>query len=286
MASHFTWYSSQEERTVPFNARYAFPSQANKSVKMTPRIPPKNGGTFYPGNVIRLEFPAQGYVNPLNTTMEFDVTLISHSNAEGEILRFQNSIQSIFSRVRLLYGSTSLEDIVNYNVIVRALTEWTGTNQTNTMDQASIAEGVGGIMPGYDRVGITDGLTAPRLVNVRQNFIQGIDSTGVDATSTPNASVATGITPTTGAYTSTRRYQISFALGLFTQDKLLPTKWMASQLAIELTLENAASCLINFCPAVTLGSEPTYAVTGVNLIPEILEFDSSYDAMFLKGLMI
>jgi ribosomal protein S30 len=33
--------------------------QANKAVKMTPRIPPKNGGTFTPGQVIRLEFPAQ-----------------------------------------------------------------------------------------------------------------------------------------------------------------------------------------------------------------------------------
>lgn len=32
---------------------------ANKAVKMTPRIPPKNGGVFNPGQVIRLEFPAQ-----------------------------------------------------------------------------------------------------------------------------------------------------------------------------------------------------------------------------------
>lgn len=46
-------------------AQYAFPSQANKSVKMTPRIPPKNGFVFTPGNVIRLEFPAQGYVSIL-----------------------------------------------------------------------------------------------------------------------------------------------------------------------------------------------------------------------------
>jgi len=27
---------------------------------MTPRIPPKNGSTFQPGQVMRLEFPAQG----------------------------------------------------------------------------------------------------------------------------------------------------------------------------------------------------------------------------------
>lgn len=59
MASHFRWYPSESEVIVPFNARYSFPSQSNKAVKMTPRIPPKNGGTFNPGNVIRLEFPAQ-----------------------------------------------------------------------------------------------------------------------------------------------------------------------------------------------------------------------------------
>lgn len=63
MASHFKWYPSSEEVIVPWNARYSYPSQANKAVKMTPRIPPKNGATFLPGNVIRLEFPAQGKVN-------------------------------------------------------------------------------------------------------------------------------------------------------------------------------------------------------------------------------
>ena len=62
MASHFKWYPSDSETVVPFNARYAFPSQANKAVKMTPRIPPKNSQDFKPGTVIRLEFPAQvGY---------------------------------------------------------------------------------------------------------------------------------------------------------------------------------------------------------------------------------
>lgn len=39
MASHFKWYPSSEEVTVPWMAQYSFPSQANKSVKMTPRIP-------------------------------------------------------------------------------------------------------------------------------------------------------------------------------------------------------------------------------------------------------
>ena len=75
MSAHFKWYPASEEVTVPWNARYSFPSQSNKAEKMTPRIPPKNGSSFSPGQVIRVEFPAQGYVNPLGTTLEFDVYL-------------------------------------------------------------------------------------------------------------------------------------------------------------------------------------------------------------------
>lgn len=92
MSAHFKWYPASEEVVVPWNARYSFPSQANKAVKITPRIPPKNGSTFLPGNVIRLEFPAQGYVNPINTTLEFDVTLQSFGTTANEIVRFQNNV--------------------------------------------------------------------------------------------------------------------------------------------------------------------------------------------------
>ncbi len=62
---------------------------------MTPRIPPKNGATFTPGSVIRLEFPAQGYVNPNNTTLSFDVTLTYGqilSTDKTSTVRFQNNV--------------------------------------------------------------------------------------------------------------------------------------------------------------------------------------------------
>jgi hypothetical protein len=284
MASHFKWYPSSEEVVVPWNARYSFPSQANKSIKLTPRIPPKNGGTF-----IRLEFPAQGYVNPINTTLEFDVVLAGHATATEEIVRFQNNIQTLFSRVRLLYGATPLEDIINYNTVVRCLSEWTGTNQNGIMDQCSIAEGVGGYTWAND-----NGATSYQgNSNVRQKYIQGICTvtpgtaahiTGgsgfgpVPQTSQPPS----GATLATGTCTY-RRYQVNFALGLFTQDKLIPTKFMASQLAIELTLEQAAGAIYVGGTTSVTGS-PNYQVCNVNLIPEILEFDASYDAMFLKGL--
>ena len=299
MSAHFKWYPGSEEVVIPWNAPYPFPSQSNKAEKMTPRIPPKSGSSFAPGQIIRIEFPAQGYVNPINTTLEFDVTLFG-TGVAGESVRFQNNIQSIFSRVRLLYGATPLEDIINYNHIVRALTEWTATNQQGTLDQTSVSEGIGGYV--LDKSGGDDlyfGLT-----NVRQKFIQGATgptsvmasvpgnfSGGGSSGSIGNLDTPAGVTGN-GTQGYTRRYQINFALGLFTQDKLIPVKFMASQLAIEITLEQATACI--FAPqgdsnvlltAPYIGTpkltiNPTYGVGNVNLIPEILQFDASYGIFY------
>jgi len=274
MASHFKWYPGSEDVTIPFNARYSFPSQSNKTIKMTPRIPPKTGSVYQPGGQMRIELPAQGYMHPGNSTLEFDVTLTGWGTSGGEITRFQNNIQSLFNRVRILYGSTPLEDIINYNVIVRSLTEWTSTNQL-VVDQQSIADGVGGVVWG------TDGVGNVGMVNVRQKYIQGID----------NSNITTGVAVVGGKGFGkvpngdvVRRYQVHLATGLFTQEKLIPLKFMASQFVIEITFESAASCIISQKGASTAGVEPTYSVSNVNFLPEILEFDASYDAVFLQGL--
>jgi hypothetical protein len=298
---------------------------------MTPRIPPKNGGTFNPGSVIRLEFPAQGYVNPNNTTLSFDVTIKNPMpliTDKATSIRFQNNIQSIFSRVRLLYGATPIEDIIGYNQIVRSVTEWTGASTENTICQTSINEGIGGYVVGRsgnlsldstDTTAVaTRNACLPGLVPVRQAYIHGV-STQISANSAatqtspvgagfgtvPHGTVAvTGAPFATGATVATlltttepvKRYTIQFALGLFNQPKLIPTKFMASQLAIEITLANPAECMFAQTAATvatTAGSAGigtpaancSYQLTNINLIPEILEFDASYDEMFLKGLM-
>lgn len=364
MASHFKWYPSSEDRVVPWNATYEFPSEANKSVKITPRIPPKNGATFTPGNTIRLEFPAQGYVNPAATTIAFDVTLdCSTVSGEDWSAHFQNNIQSIFSRIRLMYGSTPLEDLIQAGVIVRQLTEWTNSN-AGVHDQTSISEGIGGYHIKHSH-SVEENRPETVTVNTRLSSIQGVafstrpsvyckvSHTGGGVT---NENVGTSkvvmyapdyvgttysedvarfntkiaLQPVTGAInfygcpqgvglanrTVKRRYQIQLPLGLFQQGKLLPTKFMASQLAVELTLDLPANCImfnklsavsplttgiqttmnaliadfipshmvndgINYAPAT---GEPTFRVTDVTLIPEILEMDASYDAYFLKGL--
>lgn len=298
MASHFKWYPASPSDVVPWNARYSFPTQANKTTIVTPRIPPKNGGEFRPGNVIRVEFPAQGYVNPANTFLEFDLTmLLTDIPASGGLkldetwLRMQNNISSIFSRVRLMYGSTPLEDIIDYNQIVRNLTEWTATSG-QTHDQTSISEGIGGVMITDGYASVDDVKTVWR--NVRQASIQGLEVYGQGAGFVPNDRMLTA--SSLYKFGSSRRYQIQFALGLFTQEKLIPTKYMASQLAIELTLATPAECMYNggmYSSDASLlrrkcfkdsGIDCSYAVSNVSLIPEILEFDASYDASILKGL--
>ena len=302
-------------------------------MKMTPRIPPKNASTFSPGNVIRLEFPAQGYVNPNKTTLEFDVEL-QYDTADNDLsyVRFQNNIQSIFSRVRLLYGATPIEDIPGYNVIIRQLTEWTGTQG---FDQYSINEGIGGVVqsdpcrPGEGVTSFTS-LATKYGTNVRQAFIQGVDMSLVGSNNITGTAPNLAITDVTrGGHgkvpnsngndapidalansdgskfharttkgNPVRRYQVQLMLGVFQQEKLIPTKFMASQLSIEITLENANACMY-YRPstpwtsgtpqlALALGTPPangpTYQVRNVNLIPEILEFDASYDETFLRGL--
>jgi hypothetical protein len=284
MSSHYKWYPSTEEVVVPWNAQYEFPSQANKAIKITPRIPPKNGAVFTPGSQIRLEFPAQGYVNTANTTIEFDVTLTGPLEPAAYdttwACYFENNIQSIFNRVRILYGSTPLEDIINNNYLVRHLTEFTA-HEGSILGPSSVTEGIGGACIN------TLSPNALALVNARQTLIQGITATFAGGVTTyahvPNATGAG-----TASWSCTRRYQIQLVAGLFQQGKLLPVKYMASQLAIELTLESVSNCVILQCSAFnqpTGVSNVTYSVSNVNLIPEILEFDSSYDQQFLQGLV-
>lgn len=155
------------------------------------------------------------------------------------------------------------------------------------MDQSTICEGVGGVTWGADGDG------KPGLVNVRQKYIQGTcfnelligTATAITAGrgygASPNYEQGNG----TGTLTNStlRRYQIQLATGLFTQEKLIPTKFMASQLAIEITLEQARQCIfqnVDTRGPEHSGFEPTYFVTDINLIPEVLEFDGSYGKFF------
>jgi hypothetical protein len=304
-----SFYPGLDEDIVPWNARYTYPGKNSKAVKVTPKIQPYSGSTFNPGQTIKLNFPNQGYCNPTNTTIQFDVTLfgakvttagVDTYNVTGSgQLRFQNNIQCLFKRVRILYGSTPLEDIIDYNQIVRNLTEWSGSNQNNTIDQNSIANGIGGNMYTQHYGG------SEKYTNIRQKYIQGLYGQVVDGGifemgSCPNSvGGVSSLSNEVGTWACTRTYQVNLnGSGLFSQDKLIPLKFMASQLSIEITLEAPEGCIFQRtdfalngtasgsggAPSFASPVVPTYSISNITLIPEILEFDSNYDSMFLLGL--
>lgn len=74
MSSTFK-YHSQVNEVVPWQATYTFPTQATKVNKQTVKLVPKNGSTFTAGQIIRIEFPADNYLNALNSVLQFDLTM-------------------------------------------------------------------------------------------------------------------------------------------------------------------------------------------------------------------
>lgn len=324
MATHFRWYGNEADMTVPFNRRYSYPSEANHAQKNVTKIPPKNKDIFYPGQDIKIDLPADGFLNPAATLLELDVTLTYtiQSNNDYSIIRLQNGVQSIFSRQRWEYGSSYLEDIQECNQLYRFLLTHTGTGQTGGIDQLSITDGVGcaalGCTGTWGGVGHLSGKTG--FVNGRQAYIQGISlqksetrtvvDDSADITVSLNAGNGFGLVPNSGyddfpgslpqQVTVTRRYQIPLMIGILQQPKLYPLKYTA-QNSIILTLESAAGCIFwqkgeqievtglgpLFTETLTSTAstiDPSYYVSNVALITETLHFDAAYNESFQEGL--
>jgi hypothetical protein len=270
MTSHLRSYPSEQDVIIPWNRRYTFPTIANKAEKVTSRIQPKTLGPFSPGNQIQIDLPAQGYLNPANTFLEFDVTMVVGTSPTTRGVRFQNNIQSIFSRCEIKYGSTPLEDIDRANTIVRGLTEWTAT-AGQTFDQTSVAEGIGNTSSGMlfnasTGVAIADSTTCNQ--HIRQKYIQGIDGTVVAKGGYGNVNL-------------TRRYCVQPIAGMLQQRKLIPVKYMANQFTLILTLAQPEQCMFGMD---TYTVPHSYSVSNVNLICETLNFDPTFDEMFIEGL--
>ncbi len=198
-----------------------------------------------------------------------------------------------------MYGATPIEDLINYNVIVRFMTEWTTNSPLGTIDQSSIDQGIGGVSYGVDS-SANNG-----MVNVRTALIQGVSGAlpdnGQDIAAVPavvNFGNISGngngyiphtteplVTPPTGSLHVTRRYQFQIAAGLFQQPKLIPLKYMASQFAVEFTLEQPQACItVSGIGSAFATYQPTYVVGNCWLLAETLTFDPSYDEAFLQGL--
>jgi hypothetical protein len=206
-------------------------------------ISPKYGGEFRAGDVIRLEIPAQAYLDPNEFYIHFRTKLFAGSpngsnphglsdadsakpnmlpyqsnsrlassvgmadNKRLKTLQFPPGVQVIFNRVRLLAGSVVLEDIQDYNVLYRMLLESTTSRNWRETD---------GFM--------NEGVYNPEDFNQRMANANFHSDFGI---SIPNPGHV---------------YCIKPLFGLFAAGKYIPLKYMG-QLTIELYLENDKECL-------------------------------------------
>lgn len=172
MAATFKFHSSVGE-VVPFNAQYAFPSQATKIQKQTVKLPAKNGSEFKEGSVIRIEFPADDYLNVLNSYLVFDAEFTVGSATRIQWQR--GGANNAIKRLRVLYGGLVLEDIQEYKTIVRMLSEC-------TMPQ-DYRESTGGILDGMSaNVNYEPGATAYYGAGYSERSdLTGILIRGIDA---------------------------------------------------------------------------------------------------------
>lgn len=79
-------FHSRVNDVVPWQAQYTFPSQATKMHRQTVKLPPKQGGSFGPGQKIRIEFPSDGYLNAMNSVLSFDLTCNHSRNVSGTVV--------------------------------------------------------------------------------------------------------------------------------------------------------------------------------------------------------
>lgn len=197
-------------------------------------ISPKYGGDYKPGDIIRLEVPAQAYLDPnefyihmrtqiyagagnqtgLDTTLPQQFQEINpktgSTRATGRLAtcQFVPGIQSVFSRVRLLAGSVVLEDIQDYPTLYRMLLETTSDKGWREGD-GFLNEGV------YDPTDFEQRVTNANFHAIRSTF--GTDNQG-------------------------HVYAFRPLFGLLAAGKYIPLKYMG-QLTIELYLENQQEVL-------------------------------------------
>jgi len=313
MSSSFKFHSAVPE-IIPWQAQYQFPSQSNKVRKQTVKLVPKNGASFTQQQIVRFEFPADGYCNMLNTALTFDVktdlttsSVVSGTSSVAAIPYIElprGGAHNYIKRVRVLYGSLVLEDIQEYKTLARMFTEM-GVPKSYQQSSGSIIDGhsesamrnpqnpfaVGTLINTVayvtDTVTQTDsGMMNSSLVN---NSVVGAQQVGgscaalgvTNATTYyPVFEVCNNTGTSSGGYNNavTRTFTLQLLTGLTSLKKLLPLKWMASQIAIELTMAPVVEMYNTNLVA------PTVTFSNMNMITELLEFDSSYDLAFFEGL--
>lgn len=157
----------------------------------------------------------------------------------------------LFKRVRWLYGGMPLEDHPDYPMMTRLLMN------AGVADEFKKTSGA-----------ILDGTATSFL-----------DEHMVHANLTSFQTLISNRKVIMDQSIQQRTVALNLFSGLSTCKKLIPLKWMAAQLVLELTLATPAEALISMKT-----SDATFQMTRVNYLAELLEFDSTYDTAFYMSL--
>ncbi len=235
-------------------------------------ITPKYGGEFRAGQILRMEIPSQDYIDPEQLFMTFRSNLqvgalnswvTGRAGANGtptplkadsgvpslteqrlyssdvncmKTVRFLPGIQCIFNRIKLLAGSTVIEDIQDYADLYRFMLEATTSPDWRATD--------GGEQEGfYDPSDIPSTLIASNhhsIIKTKNNY---------------NLDTYEG---------QPHVYTIRPMLGLLSINKLIPVKYMGN-LTIEFYMAENQECLWSSSTAAVTPSawvDPSVAIPG------------------------
>lgn len=125
------------ETTVASQADYeTSKTQSIVAQRSHVKISPRYGGEFKAGDIVRLEIPSQNYLDSEYTSVSFQAKIFSTPGtqipvywddvldkpAANRFCQFQNNIQKLFNRVKLLQGSNVIEDIQDYGTLQHLIT--------------------------------------------------------------------------------------------------------------------------------------------------------------------
>ncbi len=252
-------------------------------------------------NVITRHFAIGTETTRVDFTFAFDWPVNPSGNGEWTLGIYPNvsfqrgGAHNLFSRLEVKYGSITIEDIQDYARLVRMLYE-VGVQYDYSSSHGEIL----------------DGMTTTKL---RQ---QQLTRTGVSPGDYSALGFRPDETPTNEAVISDsavgglllapgrpRTFALNLMTGLFTQKKLIPLKWLAAQLVIEMTVANEGDALLAFNGNTTvmantgtgawtyvvgsntrtpIPSSISYTLSNVSYLAELLNFDSSFDTAFYAAL--
>lgn len=242
-----TIYHPNVNTVVPWNANYTFPSQATQMHKQIVKIQPVSGQTHGTGTGqsrrLQILLPSDGYLNAQNSALAFTLSVTCKNGANPAV------------DIPTALGQAGVHELFK-----RARLLYGGLVIEDIQEYGQLARLM--MCHGSEK---DYGLGTGKL----------LEGTNINVGTTSNVPAGNS-----AAGQLDRRYVIQPMLGLLRCQKLIPLKWMAASLVLELELEDAAEAIICAAAPASL----SFSLTDIAYIAEIMEFDSVYDTAFYAGM--